>query len=50
LRRAANLGFALEARCYGYRIPTSPGLCLGRDEFLFGGIGLLVFFGLILLR
>jgi len=50
LRRATNLGFALEARCYGYRIPTSPGLSLGKDEILFGGSGLMMFFGLLLLR
>ena len=50
LRRATSLGFALEARCYGYRIPTSPGMSLGRGEILFGGIGLLVFFGLLVLR
>jgi len=50
LRRATSLGFALEARCYGYRIPTSPGLSLGRGEILFGSSGLLMFFGLILLR
>jgi energy-coupling factor transport system permease protein len=50
LRRATNLGYSLEARCYGYRIPTSPGLAIGRGEILFGGLGLLVLIGMILLR
>ena len=44
LRRAGNLGFALEARCYGYRVPASRGVSLGRDEvaFLASVIGLLL--------
>ncbi len=50
LRRATNLGFALEARCYGYHVPTSPGLNLGRREIILGGSGALMFFGLLLLR
>jgi energy-coupling factor transport system permease protein len=50
IRRAGNLGFALEARCYGYRIPTSPGLSIGRSEVMLGGSGVLMFLGLLLLR
>ncbi len=50
LRRATNLAFALEARCYGYRIPTSPALSLGKGEILIGASGVLMFFGLLLLR
>jgi energy-coupling factor transport system permease protein len=50
LRRAANLGFALEARCYGYSIPTSPGLRLGKREIIFGSGGILVLFALIMMR
>ena len=43
LRRAANLAFALDARCYGYRVPASRGMRLGRHEigFLASTIGLL---------
>jgi energy-coupling factor transport system permease protein len=50
LRRAANLGFALEARCYGYCVPKTPGLRLRRQEIIIGGSGLLVLFGMILMR
>jgi energy-coupling factor transport system permease protein len=44
LRRATNLGFALGARCYGYRLPTSRGIRLGANEgaFLAGAIVLLL--------
>lgn len=43
LRRAANVAFALDARCYGYRVPVSRGMRLGMDEvgFLASTIGLL---------
>jgi energy-coupling factor transport system permease protein len=43
LRRSASLGYALEARCFGYRVPRSAGLRLGLYEVIFGvsGIGLL---------
>ena len=50
LRRAANLGFALEARCYGYSIPTSPGLRLGKREVIFASGGIVVLLGLIMMR
>ena len=44
LRRATNLGFALGARCYGYRLPASRGIRLGANEagFLAGAIVLLL--------
>jgi energy-coupling factor transport system permease protein len=50
LRRSVSLGCALEARCYGYRVPRSPDLRVGTNEIIFGsgGIGLLVI--LILMR
>jgi energy-coupling factor transport system permease protein len=50
LRRAANLGYALEARCYGYRVPRSPGLRFGGIEFIFGSSGILLLVGLLLMR
>jgi energy-coupling factor transport system permease protein len=50
LRRASNLGFALEARCYGYHVPKTPGLRLRRHEIIFGGSSLVVLFGMILMR
>ena len=50
LRRASNLGFALEARCYGYQLPKTPGLRLRPREIIFGGSGLLVLLAMILLR
>lgn len=44
LRRAANLAYALDARCYGYTVPVARGVRLGRYEaaFLAGTIGLLL--------
>jgi energy-coupling factor transport system permease protein len=50
LRRSVNLGYALEARCYGYRVPRSPNLRVGTNEIIFGsgGVGLLVV--LVLMR
>jgi energy-coupling factor transport system permease protein len=50
LRRSVSLGYALEARCYGYRVPRSPDLRVGANEIIFGssGIGLLVV--LVLMR
>jgi energy-coupling factor transport system permease protein len=50
MRRATNLGFALEARCYGYRVPHTPGLRLGRYEIIIGGSGLLVLVAMIMMR
>lgn len=50
LRRASNLGYALEARCYGYRLPRLAGLRLGLNEIIIGGSGLLTLSGLIILR
>jgi energy-coupling factor transport system permease protein len=32
LRRANNLGFAMEARCYGYRVPASRRMRFGPSE------------------
>jgi energy-coupling factor transport system permease protein len=32
LRRATNLGYALEARCYGYRVPAAPRVRIGAGE------------------
>jgi energy-coupling factor transport system permease protein len=40
LRRSVNLGYALEARCYGYRLPRTPGLRVGPHEIIFGGSGI----------
>jgi len=50
LRRSVSLGYALEARCYGFGTPRSPGLSVGTNEIILGssGIGLLVV--LILMR
>jgi energy-coupling factor transport system permease protein len=50
LRRSVSLGYALEARCYGYRVPRSPDLRVGANEIIFGsgGIGVLVI--LIMMR
>ncbi len=50
MRRSVSLSYALEARCYGYRVPRSPDLRVGTNEIIFGssGIGLLVV--LILMR
>ncbi len=45
LRRAENLGYALEARGYGVRIPTSASLRIGRNEILM----LAVSFGMLIL-
>ena len=44
LRRSVSLGYALEARCYGYRVPRLPDLRVGPNEIIFacGGIGILV--------
>jgi energy-coupling factor transport system permease protein len=36
MRRSVSLGYALEARCYGYRLPVSPGLRVGPHEVIFG--------------
>lgn len=32
LRKAADLGFALESRCYGYMVPRTEGMRFGRSE------------------
>jgi energy-coupling factor transport system permease protein len=50
MRRSVSLGYALEARCYGYRVPRTPDLRVGANEIIFGcgGIGLLVM--LVLMR
>ena len=32
LRKAANLGYALESRCYGYMVPRTEGVRFGRSE------------------
>jgi energy-coupling factor transport system permease protein len=50
LRRSVSLGYALEARCYGYRVPRLPDLRVGANEIIFGcgSIGVLVM--LILMR
>jgi energy-coupling factor transport system permease protein len=50
LRRATNLGFALEARCYGYRAHRLPGLRLGPDEIMIGLSGLVILSILALMR
>lgn len=50
LRRATNLGFALEARCYGYRTPASPRLRLARHEFAFGASAIVLLLLLMWLR
>jgi energy-coupling factor transport system permease protein len=50
LRRATNLGFALEARCYGYRVPKVAGLRVGRDEIIIGSSGVAVLAGLLVMR
>jgi energy-coupling factor transport system permease protein len=50
LRRATNLGFALEARCYGYGVPKIGGLRVGRDEIIIGSSGIIVLAGLVLMR
>jgi energy-coupling factor transport system permease protein len=50
MRRATNLGFALQARCYGYNVPRSAGLRLGRREIILGGSAVAVLLGLIISR
>jgi energy-coupling factor transport system permease protein len=50
LRRATNLGYALEARCFGYRVPKSPGLRLGSVEVIFVGSGLALVLALAVVR
>lgn len=50
LRRATNLGFALEARCYGYSVPKTPGVRVGRDEIVMGCSGVGVLIGLLMMR
>lgn len=50
LRRAANLGFALEARCYGYRVPKTRGLRLGKREIIIGFSGLAILLALVVMR
>lgn len=32
LRKAADLGYALESRCYGYMVPKTEGMRFGRSE------------------
>jgi energy-coupling factor transport system permease protein len=50
LRRADHLSFALEARCYGYRVPRSASLRLGRAEVIFACSGLAMLIALVLTR
>ena len=50
LRRSVSLGWALEARCYGYRLPRSPGLRVGTNEVIFGSSGIVLLVVLILMR
>lgn len=50
LRRSVSLGYALEARCYGYRVPRSPDLRVGANEIIFGSSGIGVLVILILMR
>jgi energy-coupling factor transport system permease protein len=50
LRRATNLGFALEARCYGYRVPKSSGVRIGRPEVALGTSAFLLLAGIIVTR
>jgi energy-coupling factor transport system permease protein len=42
LRRATNLGYALEARCYGYRTPVVPRVRIGTGEVGFLGAAAVV--------
>jgi energy-coupling factor transport system permease protein len=42
LRRATNLGYALEARCYGYRMPAAPRVRIGTGEAGFFGAAVVV--------
>jgi energy-coupling factor transport system permease protein len=50
LIRAANLGYALEARCFGYRRPRAPGLRLTSNEIIFASSGAAVLIIVIVLR
>jgi energy-coupling factor transport system permease protein len=50
LRRSVSLGYALEARCYGYRLPQSPGVRVGINEIIFGSCGIGVLVVLIFMR
>jgi energy-coupling factor transport system permease protein len=50
LRRSVSLGLALEARCYGYRLPRPPDLRAGTNEVIFGGSGIGLLVALILMR
>jgi energy-coupling factor transporter transmembrane protein EcfT len=50
LRRSVGLGYALEARCYGYRLPRPEGLRLGLHEVVFGSAGIGILMLLIVMR
>jgi energy-coupling factor transport system permease protein len=50
LRRATNLGYALEARCYGYRLPKSSGLRIGKHEIVLGGGAIVLVMGVVAMR
>ena len=50
LRRSVGLGYALEARCYGYRLPRPAGLRVGPHEVIFGGSGIGILVLLIVMR
>jgi len=50
LRRSESLGYALEARCYGYRVPRSPDLRAGLNEIIFVCVGIVVLVVLIMMR
>jgi energy-coupling factor transport system permease protein len=50
LRRATNLGFALEARCYGYHLPATRGIRLGKYETVFLASALVLLFLTVRLR
>ncbi len=50
LRRANNLAYALEARCYGYRLPTVENPRFSRADFVFVITGLLIFASVLVLR
>jgi energy-coupling factor transport system permease protein len=50
MRRSISLGYALEARCYGYRVPRSPDLRVGPNEIIFGCGGICLVVMLVLMR
>lgn len=50
LKKSANLGFALESRCYGYMVPSTEGLRIGGREAVLLAASTLCLLFIIFLR